>query len=116
MDNLSFVDDFNSTNNFDTSIYITMQQRNGKKCMTFIKGLFLEEADVEKRNKNIKKFISTIKKKWGCGGSIIKENKENKDDDDENIVMIMGDLREQIKSFLITEKLYTESQIKIAGY
>jgi len=79
-------------------IDIRVVQRNGRKTTTTIEGLQLE---------NLQDLLKHWKKKFSCNGSIAK--------DVENVVILSGNQADDIKKFLIHEKLATESKIRVHG-
>lgn len=82
-------------------INIIKQQRNGKKCNTYIENFAdnLEKSD-------IKKFLRIIKKNKCCNGSYDSEKK---------IIQLQGDCVDFIKELIINQYDYNEDEITIKG-
>jgi len=87
LDNLDKNVAFDDKDLFTNKVYIKYIKRNGKKCITIIEGL---ENDLD-----IKKITKSLKKLFCCNGSI------KKDKDDENVIQLSGDQRDNVKAFLI---------------
>lgn len=87
---------------FETSkVTITVERRNGKKCITNVMGL----AD----DLDLKKIMSYLKKKHNCSGSIIK------DDVHGDIMSLTGDQKENIYHFLIDQEICCKDDIILKG-
>lgn len=88
-------------------IHIKIQQRNGRKCWTFVEGLDkLELEENEKLDDFMKKITKHFKQTFNCGASIIKP---------ENTIQLNGDQKDNIKDYLIKKGLVKEDQIKMHG-
>jgi len=84
-----------------TKVTITVERRNGKKCITNVMGL----AD----DLDLKKIMSYLKKKHNCSGSIIK------DDVHGDIMSLTGDQKENIYHFLIDQEICCKDDIILKG-
>ena len=84
-------------------VHIRVQQRRGKKCLTIVEGL-AEDLDLKKISKALRSTHST-----SC--SII-SNKET----GQEVLQLAGDLRTEIKQFLIETNIADARQIKLHGY
>lgn len=104
--------DIDEFNNNDLSkrkeIHIKLQQRKGKKYLTFIEGLYeINNMNNIEKEKFIDHINKQLKKKFNCGSSIKKP---------EFIIQLHGDHREEIKKYLIEKKIVSTDQIKIHGF
>jgi translation initiation factor SUI1 len=86
-------------------VHIKLQQRNRKKCITFIEGL--NQIQQENKDKFFDSITKSFKTKFNCGVSLKKPD---------YIVQLSGDHRKEIKEFLISKKILKDEQIKIHGY
>jgi len=84
-----------------TKVTISMQKRNGKKCITTITGL----AD----DLDLKIILSYIKKTFNCNGSIINDDKFGE------IITLSGDQRKNFYKFLVDDKIVNEEDIIVKG-
>ena len=80
-------------------IHIRKTQRNGRKCMTTIEGL-ADELD-------LKKITRALKRIFKCNGAIVKDTDENK------IIQLSGDQRENVKDFLVSEEIEKNDDVII---
>jgi len=89
-------------------IHIKVQKRNGRKSWTFIEGLDKVELPP---NKTVDMFLEDIcrklKKSFNCGANVKKP---------ENVIQLMGDHRDNVKQFIINQKIVKEDQIKMHGF
>jgi translation initiation factor 1 len=105
-----FKDNFEDETNADTiqpkyDIHIRNKQRNGKKSITTVEGLnSIPEKD-------LKKYVSFITKKYGVGGTVLKDEKTG-----DFILSFNGDIRNKVKTFLIEKLNCEESEIFIHGF
>ena len=83
-------------------VHIRIQQRNAKKSITTIEGL---ESSID-----LKKLLKYIKKIFNCNGCIYITEEENK------IIQLQGDHRDNIKKFLIKENIVSQDFIKVHGF
>jgi len=84
-------------------IHIRIQQRNGRKCISIVEGL----NDLNLDDKHIQKLAKTFRKTFNCS-AIVK--------DSGNVIQLQGDRRNDIKNFLIDNKLCEKDDIKIHGF
>jgi len=98
--NLEFDDD--NKDLFDNSkVTISVEKRNGKKCITNVIGM----AD----DLDLPKILSYLKKTNNCNGSIIKDDKYGE------VMSFSGDIKENIYNFLIKEEIYKKEDIIVKG-
>lgn len=95
----------------DTShlqIHIKIKQRNGKKSWTIVEGLDKIQLP---ENKTTLEFLEDVtrrlKKSFSCGANVNKED---------NTIHLNGDHRNNVKDFLIKNKLVDETQIRMHGF
>jgi translation initiation factor 1 len=100
MNSTDIFDDINEEL-FTSKVTISVERRNGKKCITSVIGM-AEDLD-------LKKILSYLKKKHNCNGSIIKDEKHGE------IMCFSGDQKENIYNFLIKEEIYKNEDIIIKG-
>lgn len=86
---------------FSEKVTISVEKRNGKKCITNVIGM----AD----DLDLKKILSYLKKTHSCNGSVIKDNNHGE------IMSFTGDQKENVYNFLIDEKIYKKEDIIIKG-
>lgn len=93
---------------FETTIsdkvHIRVQQRTGKKHVTYIDGL---NSYLDQKKLNV--IITKLKDLLGCGGTIIK-------DDDNMIIQLNGDQRDKVNDYLIKNKIVDGDNIIMHGY
>jgi translation initiation factor 1 len=99
--NLDIEKEFKQTNN---EVHLRIQQRNGKKCWTFVEGL--NELNTKDSN-FVDNLAKIFKKKFNCSATIKKP---------ENIIQLQGDHRDEIKTYLLKEKIISQDKIKIHGF
>lgn len=97
---------FNNIQDFDdviTSpiIHIRIQMRNARKCITLTEGLLENQA---------KDMIKYLKKYLSTNGTI------KIDDDDNIIVQLNGDKRQDIKKYLLDNEITDNRNIYIHGF
>lgn len=100
MDNNIIFNDL-QTDIFTSKVTISVEKRNGKKCITNVIGM----AD----DLDLKKILSYLKKTHSCNGSVIKDNNHGE------IMSFTGDQKENVYNFLIDEKIYKKEDIIIKG-
>lgn len=99
---MNTTDIFNNTDTLFTSkVTISVERRNGKKCITNVIGM----AD----DLDLSKISSYLKKKHNCNGSILKDEKYGE------VISLSGDQKENVYNFLIDEKIYKKEDIIIKG-
>jgi translation initiation factor 1 len=84
-----------------SKVTISVQKRNGKKCITTITGM---ATDLD-----LKKIVSYIKKTYNCNGAIIKDEKYGE------IISLSGDQKENFFNFLVNEEINKKEDIIIKG-
>mmetsp|Transcript_41979 Transcript_41979/g.65602 ORF Transcript_41979/g.65602 Transcript_41979/m.65602 type:complete len:91 (-) Transcript_41979:201-473(-) len=82
-------------------VHIRVQQRNGRKSITFIEGV--------PTNLNLEQIVKFLKKELCCNGCIIQTDLGNK------IIQLQGDQREKALVFLMAEKIIHPTSFKIHG-
>lgn len=80
-------------------VHIRKTQRNGRKCITTVEGL---ENDLDK-----KKITKALKKIFKCNGALMK------DDNEQDVIQLSGDQRNNVKDFLTSEQINYESDVVI---
>lgn len=99
--NSSYIFDNINEELFTSKVTISVERRNGKKCLTNVIGMA--------NDLDLKKILSYLKKKHNCNGSIIKDEKHGE------IMTFSGDQKEYIYNFLINEEIYKKDDIIIKG-
>jgi len=84
-----------------TPITISVEKRNGKKCITSVIGM-PEDLD-------LKRILSYIKKTFSCNGSIIIDKEYGE------VMLFTGDQKEHVYDFLIKQEICTKDEIIIKG-
>ena len=86
-------------------VRIKVNQRTGRKFITLLEGMshFVGED-------RIKKLVSEIKKKFATSASLVLDKKFGK------VIQIQGDLRVELKKFLLNSKYCREQDIDIRGF
>ena len=82
-------------------VTISVQKRNGKKCITSVIGMA--------KDLDLKKILSYIKKTHSCNGSIVNDEKYGK------VMSFTGDQQKNIYDFLINEKINKIDEIILKG-
>lgn len=87
-------------------IHIKIKKRTGRTHLTSIEGLDkLEKPEGMKLEMFLKKFERLLKKKFICGAFI-----------EDNVIILNGDHRQNVKEYLVSQKYATEQQIKVHGF
>lgn len=106
MESLTIVDPFTDTGESEVqlsnNVHIRIQQRTGRKALTTVQGLSIEF--------DLKKILRRLKKDFACNGNIIK------DEESGEVIMMQGDQRVKVMSFLIDELDCPKKSIKIHGF
>jgi translation initiation factor 1 len=93
---------FNDNSLFEQSkVTISVQRRNGKKCITTITGM---ATDLD-----LPKILSYFKKTYSCNGSILKDEKYGE------IITLSGDQKDNMYNFLINEEINKREDIIVKG-
>tara|TARA_B100000073_G_C23611639_1_gene524766 strand:- start:346 stop:702 length:357 start_codon:yes stop_codon:yes gene_type:complete len=90
-------------------VHLHIQQRNGRKSWTHIKGLDLGDEILE-----YKKMLKKMRGVFACGGNV----EEDLDDDKEIvgfIITLQGDKRNDVCDWLVKNKLAQKDNIIIHG-
>eukprot|EP00331_Platyophrya_macrostoma_P014128 CAMPEP_0176433452 /NCGR_PEP_ID=MMETSP0127-20121128/16030_1 /TAXON_ID=938130 /ORGANISM="Platyophrya macrostoma, Strain WH" /LENGTH=103 /DNA_ID=CAMNT_0017815881 /DNA_START=55 /DNA_END=366 /DNA_ORIENTATION=+ len=80
-------------------VHIRVQQRNGKKAITTVQGL--------NPNLNFVRLTRAWREKWGCAANVVKDPEFG------NVVQLQGNWADNIKQFLIEERLAPASSLRI---
>ena len=83
------------------TVTISVNKRNGSKCITSIIGL-AQDLD-------LKKILSYIKKTFNCNGSIINNEEYGE------VMTFTGDQKKNIYDFLIKEEICKKDEIILKG-
>jgi len=86
---------------FTSKVTISVEKRNGKKCITNVIGM-AEDLD-------LKRILSYLKKTHNCNGSILKDEIHGE------IMSFSGDQKENVYNFLINEQIYNKEDIILKG-
>ena len=93
---------FDNDEDFSTNnVTISVNNRNGKKCITSVTGLA--------KDLDLKKILAYIKKKYNCNGTII-DNEEYGE-----VITFTGDQKKNIYDFLIKEEINKKDEIVLKG-
>lgn len=82
-------------------VHIRIQQRTTKKALTLVQGL--------PPKLNMKKVASYFKKTCCCNGTIVEDDSYGK------ILQLTGDQRQQVRDFLVEQKICPKELVKIHG-
>jgi translation initiation factor SUI1 len=85
----------------ESKITVSVRQRNGKKCKTYIYG-WGEEYDLPK-------ICSYFKKTYSCNGAVMT------DDEYGLVIELSGDKRFNVYNFLLSEEICSKENITIKG-
>jgi len=95
-------DDDDDEDLFTTNtVTISVNKRNGKKCITSVTGMA--------KDLDLKKILSYIKKTYSCNGSIV-VHEEYVD-----VMTFTGDQKKNIYDFLIKEEINKKDEIVLKG-
>ena len=83
------------------TVTISLNKRNGKKCITSVIGLA--------KDLDLKKILSHIKKTHSCNGSIVNDEKYGE------VMSFTGDQKKNIYDFLIKEEINKKDEIILKG-
>ena len=84
-------------------VHIRAQQRTTRKYYTIVEDM-PEDIDLKKVANHLKKILKT-----SCS---IKDNKK----DGGKVILLTGDFREEIKSFLIDQGIVKEDEVTVHGF
>lgn len=85
------------------TVHIRIRQRGGRKCMTEVSGL---ASDL-----NLDKIVKYWRHMFKCSVAKIKDKTTK-----EKTIRLQGDKREDIKNFLLEEKIIEKEHIKTHGF
>lgn len=85
-------------------IHIRIQQRNGRKSITYAEGL--SALNIDNNSEFLNKLVKLFRKQFNCSVTI----------KDNQIIQLSGDQRTNIKNFLISGNLFKEENIKLHGF
>ena len=85
-----------------SKVHIRIQQRNGRKSITTVQGL---EDDLD-----LKKILRSFKKNFKCNGAITDHKRYGE------VIQLQGDLRSQVRDFLVDHQICTMEQVQIHGF
>jgi translation initiation factor 1 len=80
-------------------VHIRVQQRNGRKAITTIQGL--------DPKLNFRRVNREFQQRWGCNGTVIDDKEFGK------VIQLQGNWSDNIKQFLIEERLASEGTMKV---
>jgi translation initiation factor 1 len=86
--------DSSITNEYTNIVHLRKKMRNGKKCVTIIEGLDIDEGGV-------KKLLQELRKKFSTNGAIFY-------DDEKPVIQVQGDKITEIQKYLV-ENDYCET-------
>lgn len=90
-------------------IDIRVTQRNGKKMITTISGFSDDHPQLQDNNITMKDFVTILKKKFSCNGSI------QKDDEGQQFIQLSGNQVSGLKEYLVSKGLCDEDMIRVHG-
>lgn len=85
-------------------IHIRIQQRNGKKSVTVIENLTGSDSKLD-----LNFILKTLKDFMHCGGSI-------KETEGGNVIILNGDQRSNIKTFLVSNHIANKNDVIVHGF
>jgi len=83
------------------TVTISVNKRNGKKCVTSVTGMA--------KDLDLKKILSYIKKTYSCNGSIVVHEEYGE------VMTFTGDQKKNIYDFLIKEEINRKDEITLRG-
>lgn len=83
-------------------VHISMQKRNGKKCITIIEGLA--------NDLDLKKILKMLRKKLQTNGTVI-----NNDDDEAHVIQLQGDKRNEVAELFVRYNVCLKESIILHG-
>jgi translation initiation factor 1 len=81
--------------------HLRVQQRTSRKKMTIVENL---PPDLD-----LKKILRYMRKQFSCNGNIQKDKQDNL------VLRMSGDQRQNVKDFLVQNHILTESEIHVHG-
>lgn len=97
MDPFKEYDAFRQSSLSKNKYHIRVQQRNGRKCITTLDGL---EEDLD-----LKRICKAMREAFSCNGNVIM-----KEDEDEGVIQLQGDQRENIKQWLLDQEIILKNE------
>ncbi|KAJ2781738.1 Eukaryotic translation initiation factor eIF-1 [Coemansia javaensis] len=88
-------------NEFNTHIHIRIQQRNGRKWITYLEGLPSQF--------DLKRMLKYFTKAFACQGTVVKDKSDNK------FIRLSGDQRVKLHEFLVGEGIAGDKNIHVHG-
>mmetsp|Transcript_8955 Transcript_8955/g.26895 ORF Transcript_8955/g.26895 Transcript_8955/m.26895 type:complete len:113 (-) Transcript_8955:252-590(-) len=82
-------------------VHIRLQQRNGRKSLTTVQGL--------DEKINLQRLTKEFKKGFNCNGCVVDDKELGR------VIQLQGDQRENVKKFIVDEKLASKKNIKVHG-
>lgn len=97
MDPFTAYDEFKQSSLTKNKYHIRVQQRNGRKCITTLDGL---EEDLD-----LKRICKAMREAFSCNGNVVM-----KEDEEEGVIQLQGDQRENIKKWLLEMEIILKSE------
>ena len=97
MDPFTAYDEFKPNSLAKNKYHIRVQQRNGRKCITTLDGL---EEDLD-----LKRICKAMREAFSCNGNVVM-----KEDEEEGVIQLQGDQRENIKKWLLEMEIILKSE------
>ena len=82
-------------------VHIRVQQRNGRKCLTFVYGI---ATDLD-----LKKILKYLKKVYSTNGNVVKDPEHG------DVIQLQGDQRKNVYDSLIDWKIANKEDIRVHG-
>lgn len=98
MDHFNTYNPFSNTSLTKNKYHIRVQQRNGRKCITTLDGL---EEDLD-----LKRICKAMREAFSCNGNVIM-----KEGEEEGVIQLQGDQRENIKQWLLEQEIILKSEV-----
>lgn len=99
---LNNIEDEITGKNKKVKMHLRLQQRNGRKCVTILEGIF---PDLD-----AKKILQKMKGQFACGGCVKKDDNENP------VLTLTGDQRKEIIGYFLKKKYAEKSDFVVHGY
>jgi translation initiation factor 1 len=97
MDPFTAYDEFKQSSLTKNKYHIRVQQRNGRKCITTLDGL---EEDLD-----LKRICKAMREAFSCNGNVVM-----KEDEEEGVIQLQGDQRENIKQWLLDQEIILKNE------
>lgn len=82
-------------------VHIRVQQRNGRKCLTFVYGI---APDLD-----LKKILKYLKKVYSTNGNVVTDSEHG------DVIQLQGDQRKNVYDSLIDWKIANKEDIRVHG-